>query len=168
MPSPHKCESTTTSAQAYQAWPLETAASAAPAVRAATGFRFEAETETRLAYQAKPLPQSTGAPATASAGLVRSLPFEGQSESKAAYQPVLLRSGAPGLSMPALGVVTEGGHFHSLIPAASLPPTRGSATFTTVTARAQPPPASTTTPPRRLLAQASPELTGAHLAPPSP
>jgi hypothetical protein len=133
MPSPHKCEGTSTSAQAYQAWPLERGAAAAAAPRAAasgsTG-RFEGESEARAAYTAKPLPQSPRTPA--SAGLVRSLPFEGQSETSRAYQqPVLLQPTSS--SLPALGVVTEGGRFHSLIAAGWTPPTRGSATFTTVT-----------------------------------
>lgn len=137
MPSPHKCEGTTTTAQAYQAWPLERGAAAAPrAVASGSACRFEGESESKAAFTAKPLPLSPGTPlAQSGAGLVRSLPFEGQSETSRSYQqPVLLQ---PTSGMPALGVVTEGGRFHSLLAAGWSPPTRGSATFTTVTV--QPP-----------------------------
>jgi len=133
MPSPHKCEGTTTAAQAYQAWPLERGAAAPRAAVAGPGAcsRFEGESESRASYQPKTLPQSLGSPATSSAGLVRPLPFEGQSETSRAFQqPVLLQTHS---TMPTLGVVTEGSRFHALIAAGWTPPARGSATFTTVT-----------------------------------
>ena len=126
VPSPHKCEATTTSAEAYQAWPIERPAPAAPPQRATPSHRFEGESETKSAYKQMPLPPPM---ATPQAPMPRSLPFEGESEMKTAYRPPII----PTSAMPALGVQTQGGQFHCLIPAATVPPTRRSATFTTVT-----------------------------------
>ena len=126
QPSPHKCEGTTTSSEAYQAWPVQPPLQPAATPRSSAGLRFEGQTEAQAQFVAKPLPTPMATPAATPA---RSLPFAGESETSAAYKRVEL----PTSVLPALGVLTQGGAFHCLIPAASLPPARRSATFTTVT-----------------------------------
>jgi hypothetical protein len=123
-PNPHRLDSRTTTADAYQAWPIDQPSPPQPVQPIVSPHRFEATSVTHDAFRAPPpQPRQTPSRAVYTPNPHR---LDSRTTTADAYQAIAVPRG-----VQALGVETQGGGFHTLIAAGSVPPARGSAVFTT-------------------------------------
>ena len=129
MLDPQTFQGSTTSQDAYRAWPVEPRAQQEPA-SARKGLPFDARSSSRDDYCRHALP--TRPVALPPAEPPAPLRFEGTTTAMDSYKHIQL----PGGALPTLGVLFRGPDdpvsFCTLIRAGTPPPTRGSAIFTTV------------------------------------
>ena len=127
VPNPNRFEGRTTNQDSYPAWPIDPPP-AGPTVSSGyvpSPHRFEGRSQTHEdfpAYELPPAPPPTSGPAFTP----NPHRFEGRTTTADSFQRIELPAG-----VAALGVETEGGKFHELISAGTLPPAQGSAVFTT-------------------------------------
>ena len=124
VPSPHKLESHTTSGDAYQAPPMPRPIAPAPVQAVTSSHPFTATTTSGDDY--RPHDVRRGAALQRQEYVPSPHKLESHTTSGDSYRSITVPSG-----VTALGVTTQGGGFHCLIPQATSPPALRSAVFTT-------------------------------------
>ena len=126
QPNPHKLDTRTTTADSYKQWELPAPLPAEKHQMVSSPHRFEGRTTNRDDYRAPTLSPSDNSPQRP-AYQPNPHKLDSRTTTSESYRTIELPVG-----VQALGVSTQGGGFHTLIPHATLPPARRQAVFTTV------------------------------------
>ena len=123
-PNPHKLDDRTEAKEAYKAYKVDAPAPPVAPSYMPSPHKFQGTSVTHADFQAQPIERTPAAQRMSYTPNPHKL--DGRTTNQDTYRVVQLPMG-----VQALGVRTQGGGFHPLIPAGSVAPARGSAIFTT-------------------------------------
>ena len=123
-PNPHKLDDRTEAKEAYKAYKVDAPAPPVAPSYMPSPHKFQGTSVTHADFQAQPIERAPAAQRMSYTPNPHKL--DGRTTNQDTYRVVQLPMG-----VQALGVRTQGGGFHPLIPAGSVAPARGSAIFTT-------------------------------------